>query len=104
LTGEHGPAFAFWLDYVESRGGLWERSGDSVLAILPGDLGAEHDLPETALITDDPDIAREDGVLFLGAGNPEIDKGAEAVVDAGDVGAIALPHTAKPVSTESLVD
>jgi hypothetical protein len=104
LTGEHGPAFAFWLNYVESRGGLWERSGDSVLAVLPGDLSAEHDLPETALITDDPDIAREDGVLFLGAGNPEIDKGAEVVIDSGDVGALTLPHSAKPVSTETLLD
>lgn len=104
MTEEHGPAFAFWLNYVESRGGLWERSGDTVLAILPGTLSTEHDLPETALITDDPDIAREDGVLFLGAGHPEIDKGARAVVDSGDVGALALPHSAKAVSTEDLVE
>lgn len=104
MTGKHGPAFSFWLNYVESHGGLWEPSGDTVLTVLPGDLSAEHDLPETALITDDPDIAREDGVLFLGAGNPEIDKGAEAIIDSGDVGALAMPHSAKSMSTETLLD
>ena len=99
----HGPAFAFWLNYLDHHGGLWEQSGDTVLAILPGHLSNEHDLPESALITDDPDIAREDGALFLGAGNPEIGKGAEAVVAAGDVGALTLPHSAKHISTEDLL-
>jgi len=99
----HGPAFAFWLNYLDHHGGLWEQSGDTVLAILPGQLSNQHDLPESALITDDPDIAREDGALFLGAGNPEIGKGAEAVVAAGDVGALTLPHSAKHISTEDLL-
>lgn len=103
MIGHHGPAFAFWLSYLEHRGGLWEQSGDTVLAILPGHLSAQHDLPETALITDDPDIAREDGVLFLGSGNPEIDKAAETIIDAGDVGALTLPHRTKQTSTEDLL-
>ena len=34
----HGPAFAFWLNYLDHHGGLWEQSGDTVLAILPGHL------------------------------------------------------------------
>jgi hypothetical protein len=103
VIGHHGPAFAFWLSYLDYHGGLWEQSGDMVLAILPGQLSAQHDLPETALITDDPDIAREDGALFLGAGNPEIDKGAETIIDSGDVGALTLPHSAKHISTEDLL-
>ena len=74
-----------------------------MLAILPGQLSAQHDLPESALITDDPDIAREDGVLFLGSGHPEIDKGAETIIDSGDVGALTLPHRAKQTSTEDLL-
>src|SRR3954454_11578606 len=78
-------------------------AGDTVLAILPGHLSNQHDLPESTLITDDPDIAREDGALFLGAGNPEIGKGAEAVVAAGDGGALTLPHSAKHISTEDLL-
>lgn len=103
MIGHHGPAFAFWLSYLEHKGGLWEQSGDTVLAILPGHLSAQHDLPETALITDDPDISREDGVLFLGSGNPEIDKGAETIIDSGDVGALTLPHRTKQTSTEDLL-
>ncbi|HEV2780800.1 MAG TPA: hypothetical protein VGX25_15550 [Actinophytocola sp.] len=103
MTARRAPAFAFWLDYLDSRGGLWERTGDTVLAVLPEQLAGRHDLPESALITDDPDVAREDGVLFLGAGHPEIDKAAEAVVETGDVAALALPHSAKPVSREDLL-
>jgi hypothetical protein len=103
VIGHHGPAFAFWLSYLDSRGGLWEQSGDTVLAILPRRLSAQHDLPESALITDDPDIAREDGVLFLGAGHPEIDKGAETVIDSGDVGTLTLPHSTKQASTDDLL-
>jgi hypothetical protein len=103
MTARRVPAFAFWLDYLDSRGGLWEQTGDTVLAVLPEQLADRHDLPESTLITDDPDIAREDGVLFLGAGHPEIDKAADAVVDAGDVAALTLPHSAKPVSREDLL-
>jgi hypothetical protein len=97
------PALAFWLDYLSARGGLWEQSGDTVLAVLPDQLAATHDLPESALITDDPDIAREDGVLFLGAGHPEIDKAAEAAVDDGDVAVVTVAHPAKPLSTEDVL-
>jgi hypothetical protein len=96
------PAFTFWLDYLDARGGLWERSGDTVLAVLPERLAATHDLPESALITDDPDIAREDGVLFLGAGHPEIARAAESVIETGDVGALVLPHRGQPPSREEL--
>ena len=103
MIGRHGPAFAFWLSYLDHRGGLWEQSGDTVLAILPGQLSAQHDLPETALITDDPDIAREDGVLFLGSGHPEIGKGAETIISSGDVGTRTLPHRAKQPSTDDLL-
>ncbi|MFL6120353.1 hypothetical protein [Actinophytocola sp.] len=97
------PAFAFWLDYVDSQGGLWERSGDAVLAVLPERLAAAHDLPESALITDDPDISREDGVLFFGAGHPEISRAAESVISTGDVGALTLPRRGQPLSTEDLL-
>jgi hypothetical protein len=99
----HGTAFTFWLSYLESHGGLWEQSGDTVLAVLPHRLTALHSLPETAQITDDPDIARDDGVLYLGAGNPEIDKGAEAVVESGDVGVATVAHSGKALSTDDLL-
>ena len=103
MTGRHGPAFTFWLNYLEHSGGLWEQAGDTVLAILPDPLVSRHDLPESALITDDPDIAREDGALFLGAGHPEIDRGAETVIEAGDVGVHRLAHGSKQISTDDLL-
>ncbi|PKW15655.1 hypothetical protein [Saccharopolyspora spinosa] len=103
MTSRRNPAFAFWLDYLDSRGGLWEPSGEAVLTVLPDQLAAAHDLPESTLITDDPDIAREDGVQFLGAGHPEIDSAAGAVIDAADVGTLTLPHGSKPMSTEDLL-
>jgi hypothetical protein len=103
VIGRGSPAFAFWLDYLDSRGGLWEDSGDAALAILPEQLSVAHDLPESGLITDDPDISREDGVVFLGAGHPEISKAAEAVIDAGDVGVLTVAHRAKAPSTEDLL-
>ncbi|MPZ79989.1 MAG: hypothetical protein GEV28_06140 [Actinophytocola sp.] len=103
MITRHGPALSFWLDYLDSRGGLWERSDDTVLAVLPEQLAATHDLPESALITDDPDISREDGVLFLDAGHPEIGRAAESVIGTGDVGALTLPHRSQPPpSTQDL--
>lgn len=101
--GRRSPAFAFWLNYLDARGGLWEQSGDTVLAVLPDELAAAHDLPESARITDDPDIAREDDVLFLGAGHPEIDKAAQAIVDEGDVAVVTVAHPAKPMSTDDVL-
>jgi hypothetical protein len=103
MTGRHGPAFSFWLNYLDSRGGLWEQSGDAVLAVLPDRLSAVHDLPESALITDDPDISREDGVLFLGAGHPAIDQAAGTVIADGDTGTLTLEHRSRPLSTEELL-
>jgi hypothetical protein len=66
-------------------------------------MAAAHGLPESTLITDDPDIAREDGVLFLGAGHPEINKAAESIMDEGDVAALAVVHPGKPMSTEDVL-
>jgi hypothetical protein len=103
VIDHHGPAFSFWLHYLDSRGGLWERSGDAVLAVLPDRLGATHDLPETALITDDPDISREDGVLFLGAGHPAIDQAADAVITDGDIGTLTVTYRSRPLATEDLL-
>ncbi|MDQ2707469.1 MAG: hypothetical protein M3Z25_07445 [Actinomycetota bacterium] len=103
MTGRHGPAFSFWLNYVDSRGGLWEQAGDAVLAVLPDRLRTAHDLPESALITDDPDVSREDGVLFLGAGHPAIDQAAGTVIADGDIGTLTLEHRSRPLSTEELL-
>jgi len=80
----------FWLRVVESRGGLAETSGDTTLVMLPPDLQTLFDLPAEIEVTDDPDVAREDGVAFLGAGHPAIAKAADTLLAGADVGVIQL--------------
>lgn len=76
----------FWLDHITVEGGLWEPAGDSTTVVLPGELAARYRLAEDLTVTDDPDIAREDGVTFLGAGHPILTEAAESVLSHGDVG------------------
>jgi len=83
-------ALAFWLRVVESRGGLAEPSGDTALVMLPQHLQEQFDLPAELEVTDDPDVARDDGVVFLGAGHPVIASAADALLAEADVGVIEV--------------
>jgi hypothetical protein len=85
-----GGGLTFWLSYVESRGGLWERSGDTALVMVPPELQRGLDLPEEFAVTDHPDVAREDGVALLGAGHPLLLAAAEDVLSADDAGVLRL--------------
>ncbi|MEV6740100.1 hypothetical protein AB0N14_25400 [Streptomyces sp. NPDC051104] len=89
---------AFWLDWVEHRGGLWEDAGDNALALLPAALASELELPEETAVTADPDVAREDGALLLVTGHPVVAKAAESVLAAGDTGTLTLaaPRSVPP--------
>ncbi|MFI6057602.1 hypothetical protein [Streptomyces sp. NPDC051286] len=89
---------AFWLDWVEHRGGLWEDAGDTALALLPAALASELELPEETAATADPDVAREDGALLLVTGHPVVAKAAESVLAAGDTGTLTLaaPRSVPP--------
>ncbi|MEV1063002.1 hypothetical protein [Streptomyces sp. NPDC050263] len=89
---------AFWLDWVEHRGGLWEDAGDTALALLPAALASELELPEETAVTADPDVAREDGALLLVTGHPVVVKAAERVLAAGDTGTLTLaaPRSVPP--------
>ncbi len=84
------PALQFWLDYVESGDGLWEPGPDSFLVMLPPHLQSDFGLPEEIRATNDPDVARDDGLTLLAAGHPALLKAAESVLDAGDVGHLVL--------------
>ncbi|GFH39157.1 hypothetical protein [Streptomyces pacificus] len=89
---------AFWLDWVEHRGGLWEDAGDTALALLPAALSSELELPEETAVTADPDVAREDGALLLVTGHPMVARAAESVLAAGDTGTLTLaaPRSVPP--------
>jgi hypothetical protein len=95
----------FWLDHVTAEGGLWEPDGDCLVVVLPAELAAQYRLAEDLTVTDDPDIAREDGATFLGAGHPVLTEAAESVLRHGDVGYLALESPPQaPPSTEDLQD
>jgi hypothetical protein len=85
------PALGFWLRYAEREGALVEEQRDQALVLLPEPLRAESELPEEAILTCDPDIAREDGAVLLIAGHPAIDRAAAAVLAEGDTGRAYLP-------------
>ena len=91
-------ALAFWLSYIESRGGLWERSGDSALVMIPPQLQRSLGLAEEFAVTEHADVAREDGVTLLGAGHPLLMTAAEDVLSADDAGVLrlAVPAAAPP--------
>lgn len=95
----------FWLDHVTTEGGLWEPAGDSTVVVLPAELAARYRLAEDLSVTDDPDIAREDGITFLGTGHPVLTEAAELVLRHGDVGYLSLQSPPQPPPTaEDLQD
>ena len=88
------PALRFWLDFVESEGGAVEEGDESALALVPAHLQSRLDLPEELLVTDDPDVAREEGALLAIAGQPVVLHASEAVRGRGDAGWAHLPWPA----------
>ena len=103
MTADGG--LAFWLSYVESRGGLWERSGDAALVVVPPQLQRSFELPEQLTVTDRPDVAREDGVTLLGPGHPLLMAAAEDVLSADDAGVLQLSAPAgQPPSDARLLE
>ncbi|HLX48094.1 MAG TPA: hypothetical protein VKS82_07165 [Streptosporangiaceae bacterium] len=99
-----GSGLAFWLDYVESRGGLWESAGDSTMVMIPPQLQRRFELPEEFAVTEHPDVAREDGVALLAAGHPLLAAAAEDVLAADDAGLLTLATPAsQPPDGERLL-
>lgn len=89
---------AFWLRYVESRGGLWEKSADRALVMVPPQLQRAFDLPEELTVTEHPEVAREDGAALLTTGHPLLTAAAEDALQAADAGLLTLaePATQRP--------
>ncbi|WP_219419837.1 hypothetical protein [Pseudonocardia nigra] len=96
------PGLRFWMSYVDARGGLTERSGDSTLVVLPPAVAGEFDLPDEFMVTDEPDVAREDGAVLLATGHPVLIQAADSALSHGDVGVVTLapPTTPAPDSPQ----
>jgi hypothetical protein len=84
------------MSYVDARGGLTERSGDSTLVVLPPEVAGEFDLPDEFMVTGEPDVAREDGAVLLATGHPVLIQAADAALSHGDVGVVALAPPTTP--------
>jgi hypothetical protein len=97
-------ALRFWLRHVESDGGLWEPAGDGVLVVLSPELSRRYRLAEELTVTDDPDVARSDGVTFLGTGHPVLAEAAKSIVDAGDSGVVILNDDVGPVPAPDVLE
>ena len=59
-------------------------------------------MPGELEVTDDPDVAREDGVVFLGAGHPVIARAAEVVLAEADIGHIYCGPTYSTPALDAL--
>ncbi len=97
-TATADGGLSFWLGYVESRGGLWEQSGDRALVMVPPQLQRAFELPEELTVTEHPDVAREDGAALLTTGHPLLTAAAEEALLAADAGLLTLaaPSAQRP--------
>ena len=102
LTDE--PALSFWLRYAEREGALVEDRDDHALVLLPDALRQDSGLPEEAIVTAKPDVAREDGATLLIAGHPEVERAAAAVLAEGDTGYGYLAWPASRPPTRSTLE
>jgi hypothetical protein len=98
------PGLRFWLRYVEDRGGLTERAGDSTLVVLPPAVARQFDLPDELVVTAKPDVAREDGAVLLATGHPVLIQAADAALRDGDVGMVALAEPGTPAPGPELLE
>ncbi|MGH3839762.1 MAG: hypothetical protein ACRDSF_29265, partial [Pseudonocardiaceae bacterium] len=92
------PGLEFWLRYVDDRGGLIEPAADGTLVMLPPAVAGEFDLPDELVVTADPDVARDGGMVLLATGHPALIRAADAALTGGDAGVVALvaPTTPAP--------
>jgi hypothetical protein len=98
------PALDFWLRHVALEGGLYEPAGDATYVVLPPALSNRYRLPEELRVTDDPDVARDEGVTMLATGHPVLSDTAERILAAGDAGTISLSRpTSVPPSADVLL-
>ena len=84
------PGLQFWLRYVDDRGGLTEGVENGTLVVLPPAVATEFELPDELIVTSDPGVAREDGVVLLSTGHPVVLRAADQALTGGDVGIVAL--------------
>jgi hypothetical protein len=88
-----GSGIDFFVAYAEAEGALAERVAEGALLVLPEEMRTAMNLPEEVGLTEDPETAREDGLLLITAGHPLLMTAAGTVLARGDVGCSSLPRS-----------
>jgi hypothetical protein len=87
------PILGFFHGAIEHFGGLCQVATDSesIELLLPSELSEQLGVGEEAVVTSNPEVAREEGALLLSQGHPSLERALEMVVAEGDVGTAHLP-------------
>ncbi len=93
------PALRFLVELVEREGGAAEDRGESVLLLVDANLRDHLGIPEELTVTDDPEVAAEEGGLLAVPGQPVVSDAAEMVLRRGDAGWCRLDRPAAPPPT-----
>jgi hypothetical protein len=92
----HRSAVDFFAMYAATEGALVERLPEGAVLVLPESLQAAYRLPEDLGLTEDPEVAREEGYLLLASGHPLLRAAAKSVLQHGDAGHCHLPRQPGP--------
>jgi hypothetical protein len=95
MSRRHSPV-DFFVRYAESEGALAELVPEGALVVLPDTLERRLQLGEEVRLTEDPEVAREDGFVLLSPGHPVLTGAAQAVLERGDVGCVQVPRNPGP--------
>ena len=98
------PAIDFWLHFLAREGALVQGGEDRTLVVLPSHLQSLLQLSEETWFTSDPQVAQESKAMLLVAGHPVLERAAQRVLQASDVGyrALAWPQRRAPTAEELL--
>ena len=99
----HRSAVDFFATYAATEGALVERLPEGAVLVLPESLQAAYRLPEDLGLTEDPEVAREEGYLLLATGHPLLRAAAESVLQQGDAGHCHLPRPPGPAPSPAVL-
>jgi len=99
----HRSAVDFFATYAATEGALVERLPEGAVLVLPESLQAAYRLPEDLGLTEDPEVAREEGYLLLATGHPLLRAAAESVLQQGDAGHCHLPRSPGPAPSPAVL-
>lgn len=99
-----GGGIDFFVRYAELGGALAEPVSGGTLVVLPDPMQSQLQLAEEIGLTEDPEVAREDGYVLLTHGHPLLTLAAESVLAQGDIGWAHLPGPGGPPPTPSLLE